>query len=207
MANLVSELKVEVCHRKGVAVLSRLVRAGGATRLNVGCGGRVRPGWTNIDVVPPAEVRLDIRRPLPVPDGHCQEIYSEHVLEHLRFPGEVESVLRDWHRALGPDGVVCIGVPDSTDVLRAYVAREEGYFSALTSSPGYPEWAETPLDHVNFHFRQQAVGFGQDHRYAYDRETLVARLRAAGFARVESREFDPEQDSRPGTMYLLGRKA
>ena len=57
----------------------------------------------------------------------------------------------------------------------------------------------------NFHFRQQIPEFGAAHRYAYDFETLAARLDAAGFADVVRRAFDPASDAeerRVGTLYV-----
>ena len=65
---------------------------------------------------------------------------------------------------------------------------------------------ETRMDQINFHFRQQGLGFGQDHLYAYDLETLTARLTAAGFVDIAHRPHDPARDSRPGTLYVDARK-
>jgi hypothetical protein len=159
--DLMSEIKVAVCHRQGLGAFPRLIREG--TRLNMGCGQRLRSGWTNVDIVPPADVRLDIRRPLPLPDGYCSEIYAEHVLEHLRFPGEVEHVLEEWHRVLQSNGTLCVGVPDTRGLARAYVDNAGSCFAELAAADDAPPWAETPLDHVSFHFRQQSLAFGQDH--------------------------------------------
>src|SRR5947208_2725786 len=50
------------------------------------------------------------------------------------------------------------------------------------------------------------LGFGQDHLYAYDVETLAARLTSAGFVDVAQRPYDPARDSRPYTLYLDARK-
>ena len=72
----------------------RTLHGARGVRLNLGSGGRARPGWMNLDLDRGGELRLDLRRPLPLPDASCAEIYSEHVLEHLAYPGEVEAVLR-----------------------------------------------------------------------------------------------------------------
>jgi len=47
------------------------------------------------------------------------------------------------------------------------------------------------MDQINFHFRQQGLGFGLDHLYAYDLDTLAARLTAVGFIDIAERPFDP----------------
>jgi len=74
------------------------------------------------------------------------------------------------------------------------------------TQPSNPSWIETRLDQINFHFRQQGLGFGQDHLYAYDVETLAVRLTSAGFANIAERPYDPARDSRPYTIYVDARK-
>ena len=156
-------------------------------RLNLGSGGRSRPGWMNLDLDRGGDLRLDLRRPLPLPDVSCAEIYSEHVLEHLAYPGEVEAVLRDWFRVLAPGGVLSLGVPDTEWPLVAYVNGNGEYFDWCRRQPWCPPWIETRLDQINFHFRQQGLGFGHDHLYAYDAETLAARLTILHSARTTRR--------------------
>jgi hypothetical protein len=48
------------------------------------------------------------------------------------------------------------------------------YFDWCRAQPWSRPWVITRLDQINFHFRQQQIGFGQDHRYAYDVETGFA---------------------------------
>jgi len=183
----------------------RTLHGARGVRLNLGSGGRARPGWMNLDLDRGGELRLDLRRPLPLPDASCAEIYSEHVLEHLAYPGEVEAVLRDWFRVLAPGGVLSLGVPDTEWPLVSYVNGNDEYFDWCRRQPWCPPWIETRLDQINFHFRQQIPEFGAAHRYAYDFETLAARLDAAGFADVVRRAFDPASDAeerRVGTLYV-----
>lgn len=172
-------------------------------RLNLGSGPKPRPGWVNVDLQPDADLALDIRRPLPFPDASCDEIYAEHVLEHLAYPGEVEEVLADWFRVLARGGSISLGVPDTADVLQAYASGDGRYFDWCRAQPWNPSWIETRLDQINFHFRQQSPNFGEAHLYAYDFETLAARLAAAGFVDVASRPFDPALDSEDRRMYTL----
>jgi len=201
----IGELKVAVCDRRARA--QRATHVGRAPhRLNIGCGENLRPGWLNIDLDPRADLRLDIRRPLPFPEGSCAEVYSEHVLEHLAYPGEVEEVLRDWWRVLAPGGTLSVGIPDTEYPLASYVNQVDDYFAWCRTQPWNPSWIETRLDQINFHFRQQGLGFGQDHLYAYDVETLAARLTSAGFTDIAQRAYDPMRDSRRDALHVDARK-
>ena len=155
---------------------------------------------------PASRLRLDIRRPLPFPEGSCAEIYSEHVLEHLAYPGEVEEVLRDWWRVLAPGGTLSVGVPDTVYPLASYVNQVDDYFAWCRTQPWNPPWIATRLDQINFHFRQQGLGFGQDHLYAYDVGTLAVRLTSTGFVDIAQRPYDPARDSRAYTLYVDATK-
>ena len=205
----IEEADVALQQLDSVRRASRLDPAG-PLRLNLGCGSKPRPGWVNVDFRPGADLHLDVRRPLPFPDASCAEIYAEHVLEHLAYPGEVEQVLADWFRVLASSGTVSLGVPDTEWPLRAYVSGDDGYFAWCRTQPWHRDWVRTRLDTINYHFRQQSPTFGEAHLYAYDFETLVDRLVAAGFVDVTQRPFDPALDSedrRIGTLYVRATKA
>src|SRR5438093_1373845 len=134
LGRAIGELKVAVCDRRARA--QRATRVGRAPhRLNIGCGEKLRRGWLNIDLDPRADLRLDIRRPLPFREGSCAEIYSEHVLEHLAYPGEVEEVLRDWWRVLVPGGMLSVGVPDTGYPLACYANNNDDYFAWCRAQP------------------------------------------------------------------------
>jgi predicted SAM-dependent methyltransferase len=67
--------------------------------LQIGCGSNLKRGWVNVDFDEAADMRLDIREPLPLPGNSVTTIYSEHFFEHLslqagkRFLGECARVL------------------------------------------------------------------------------------------------------------------
>jgi predicted SAM-dependent methyltransferase len=168
-------------------------------KLNIGCGGNTKADWINIDLSSAAELMLDGRERFPFDDNSCDAIYSEHFLEHLDYPGDAIRFLRESFRVLAPGGSFSVGVPDTRWALLAYVDETNGYLE----SPGaahHPHWCVTPLDHINFHFRQDG-----EHRYAYDFETLRGVLEKAGFVDAREREFNPDLDSewrRIGTLYI-----
>ena len=101
--------------------------------LNLGCGGRRHPDWTNVDLVPagPDVLACDIRRPLPFAAGSFQGVYAAHVLEHLE-PLEARRVVAEIHRLLAPGGVVRIVVPDLEGIARAYLASLDRAAAAAT---------------------------------------------------------------------------
>lgn len=95
-------------------------------RVNLGCGRRRHPEWTNCDLVPdgPDVIRCDLRRPLPFPAASCEAVYAAHVLEHLAV-GEARRLVAEIHRVLLPGGVVRLVVPDLENIARAYLASLE----------------------------------------------------------------------------------
>ena len=95
-------------------------------RLNLGCGDRVHPDWTNIDLVAASGdvMACDLRRPLPFTSGSCEAVYAAHVLEHLT-PAAARQLLAEIRRLLRPGGIVRIVVPDLEGIARAYLASLE----------------------------------------------------------------------------------
>lgn len=78
----------------------------------------MKPGWLDVDLVPDADLQLDLREPLPFPDRCAATAYSEHFFEHLDYPGAAERFLEECHRVLDVGGMISIGVPDTERILR-----------------------------------------------------------------------------------------
>jgi len=172
-------------------------------KLNLGCGPNSKAGWLNIDLFDSrADLRLDLRKHWPFPDGSVSYIYSEHVFEHFEFYGEVPHFLAEALRILQPGGVFDVGVPDTEWPLRGYGNPNHDYWAFAPKV--HPESCQTQLDHINYHFRQ-----GEQHKYAWDEETLAKALETSGFVSIERRGFDPELDSesrKTGTLYMRAIK-
>jgi SAM-dependent methyltransferase len=97
------EIGVARKHRRG-AGLAKRHRSARGLKVNVGCGPNPKIGWLNIDLSDTADVTLDLREPIPVPDGSCVIIYSEHFFEHLDYPGDAMRFLSECHRLLEAGG-------------------------------------------------------------------------------------------------------
>lgn len=91
-------------------------------KLNI--GSRVHAdGWKTFDIEPGPEVDFvgDCRDLSRFADGSIAEIYASHVLEHLSYKEEIQPALKEWFRALMPNGVVMISVPDLDTLCRLFV--------------------------------------------------------------------------------------
>jgi predicted SAM-dependent methyltransferase len=103
-------------------------------RLNLGCGVRRHPEWTNVDLVPAGRdvIAADLRQPLPFEAGSFESVYAAHVLEHLA-PIEAARLLAEARRLLAPGGIVRIVVPDLEGIARAYLASLERVVAEATA--------------------------------------------------------------------------
>jgi len=210
------ELRDEVSamgvHRRGAKAAKNFAWKQGA-KLNIGCGSVKNAGFVSVDFCPGVDVRLDLRKPMPIPDGIASMILCEHFLEHLRYPGQAGAFLKECHRILQPGGELYISVPDTRWPLECYVKGDPEYVRQCEVHRWHPEWMDTEMEHINYHFRQQddgrLDGNFECHRFAYDEKTLVKALRGAGFAEAHGRSFDPAFDAphrRVGSLFVKAVK-
>jgi predicted SAM-dependent methyltransferase len=147
----------------------------GCTKLNLGCGGNVRFGWTNVDRMTPGAVDWDLTLPLPVRPKSVDFIYSEHFVEHLSHEQGLAH-FKDCFRVLRPTGILRISTPN----LR--------YLVQLYSEQRIDEWKDdlarfephSPAQMLNGHLRLWG------HQFVYDEPELVAALKKAGFRHIEN---------------------
>jgi predicted SAM-dependent methyltransferase len=145
--------------------------------VHLGSGTEYKQGWVNVDLVgDPVDLAWNLARPLPLPAGCADGVFSEHVLEHLPLAGGL-NLLREAHRVLRPGALVRIGVPDGRRLLESYVADGRGFIDE--TRPGRP----TPMVAVNELFSWYR------HCFMYDARTLTLALEAAGFVDVLQAPF------------------
>jgi predicted SAM-dependent methyltransferase len=196
------EARLSYRHWSAVRKTRRFMQ-GFPLRLNLGCGPNRKSGWLNIDLYDcGADLRLDLRERWPFPDSSVANVYSEHAFEHFEFSAEVPHFLAESLRVLQNRGVFDVGVPDTEWPLRGYGDPRNDYWPLALN--WHPTSCETQLDHINYHFRQ-----GEQHKYAWDEETLARSLRQAGFVGIARRAFDASLDSksrRIGTLYMRAIK-
>jgi predicted SAM-dependent methyltransferase len=157
--------------------------------LHLGAGGNLLKGWLNTDLEPsrPEIAFADVLEPLPFTNNSLDFVYSEHLIEHIKYHEGVE-LLRECFRALKPGGRLRVSTPDlrflidiytqttHTDVQARYVRR--------ILERGFPEDSFYDGGFVMNHFVRH-----WGHQFIYDERTLGGALRAAGFADVRSWEI------------------
>ncbi|MDB9308496.1 methyltransferase domain-containing protein [Aphanizomenon sp. CS-733/32] len=103
--------------------------------LNLGCGNRYHPEWTNINFTSTGDgvIAHNLTQGIPFPDNYFDVVYHSHVLEH--FPkAQAEDFIKDCYRVLRPQGILRVVVPDLEEIARTYLAA----FDKVNN--GFREW-------------------------------------------------------------------
>jgi predicted O-linked N-acetylglucosamine transferase (SPINDLY family)/predicted SAM-dependent methyltransferase len=137
-------------------------------------GGHVSHSeWEVLDAVPAPHVdhtgdAKDLSR---FGDGTFSEIYASHVLEHFDYVGEVDAVLKEWHRVLRPGGKLYISVPDMDRLAQLFLLKDRLSL------------------HERFHVMRIMFGGHTNiydyHRVGLNREFLQSFLINAGFINLK----------------------
>jgi predicted SAM-dependent methyltransferase len=202
---LLLEFRISRYHRCGLRKIRRMSWSA-PIKLNLGSGTHCKDGYLNVDMLPGGDLTLDLRRNLPFESNCCEQIFSEHCIEHFDYPDTVSHLLRECLRILKPNGLLRLSVPDTEWPLVDYPKGPAAdYFQACKANPSWhPSYCETRLEHINYHFRQR-----DEHRFAYDEETARKLLKAVGFQDIKRVSFDPSIDSQHrevGSLFMSARK-
>jgi len=90
--------------------------------LNLGCGSRFHPDWTNIDMnsSSPFVQAHNLRLGIPYPDRTFDAVYHSHLLEHFA-KNEAIGLMQECFRVLKPGGIIRVVVPDLEQIARMYL--------------------------------------------------------------------------------------
>lgn len=189
--------------RAGERHIRDLVSTGKPIMLELGAGQRRGAnGWITADIREGADIRLDVLDRFPFPDSSVELVYASHFLEHFSWR-EAQFVLAECLRVLKAGGLLKLAVPDAKIYLDVYRSPETFDPDVLCSyAPAYR--FHSKIDYVNY-----IAYMGGVHKHMFDRENLVAVLKANGFHNVRERAFDPELDSAARdcqSIYAKGEK-
>jgi predicted SAM-dependent methyltransferase len=119
--------------------------------LNLGCGNKFHPEWTNIDFVSTGKnvIAHNLLRGIPMPDNAFELVYHSHVLEH--FPKEKAlPFIKECYRVLKKDGVIRIAIPDLELIAVNYLKQ-------MTLALNGDQEAEKNYDWMMLELYDQAV--------------------------------------------------
>ena len=143
-------------------------------------------------------------KPLPYPKQSVDHILCSHFLEHV-YRDLAERICADFFRVLKPEGTLHVIVPDIRAQITSYNdgKRDADEFLeySLLSQPKRPS--------LLFRCLEVTGAFGFQHRWMYDRCSLVKLLVAAGFE-VVSENNTASREHRagdPGDVNLAFRKS
>ena len=173
----------------------------GEIKLHLGCGGRILPGYLNIDVQPHSgvDVLADISR-LPLADATVDFIYSCAAIEHFgRF--QWRSVLAHWYARLKPGGVLRISTADFDAAAGRY--RQTGQIEELLGLVVGGQKDQWDTHGMVFDFKLLAsglaeAGFVNVRRYDW-RDTDLADMGIDDY----SQAYLPHMDKTNGQLMML----
>ncbi|MFB2771541.1 methyltransferase domain-containing protein [Pelatocladus sp. BLCC-F211] len=104
--------------------------------LNLGCGRRFHPEWTNVNFISTGEdvIAHNLTQGICFPDASFDVVYHSHLLEHFSKTA-ADSFLKECYRVLRPQGILRVAVPDLEQIARTYLLALE------QTSLGDKEWA------------------------------------------------------------------
>ena len=143
-------------------------------KLNLGCGNKILPGYTNVDLNEDGnpDVVCDITNLSKFKDNTADEILTVHVIEHF-YLWQLPDVLEEWKRVLKPGGELITECPN---LLYACQQIVDNPYSAALPTAQMSMW---PL--YGSPFEPDIL---QGHHWLFTPETLYQFLTDQGFDSV-----------------------
>jgi predicted SAM-dependent methyltransferase len=152
-------------------------------------------------------IKHDCRKQLPFEDSSVDHILCSHYLEHV-YPEEMLKIIQDFHRILKPNATAHIIVPDLSVLVSAYLEKK-----MVGDSLASDEFiANTILSRENagsvlFRFLEFVGGYGLQHRWMYDIDSISHKFTQSGFHLLSSNN-SPSKDYRQddGSVHIIVAK-
>jgi predicted SAM-dependent methyltransferase len=147
------------------------------TRLNLGSGRYPVDGWTNVDLVCPADIQGDFR---DLDFAGVREVQMKHMLEHISWR-ETDQVLRHIRSWMADGGRLIVEVPDMDAILKL--------------GTEHPLW-------FKYVYGDQSHD-GEYHRAGFTLVMLYDALHQSGWRNVSVHRFASTHSGREGMPCLL----
>lgn len=114
--------------------------------LNLGCGTRFHPSWTNVNFinVSPGVISHNLLEGIPYQDNYFDVVYHSHVLEHFTKSDAKKFLIECW-RVLKPNGIIRIAVPDLEKIANEYLKYLELALKGDENAKYNYEWIKLEL--------------------------------------------------------------
>lgn len=190
--------------RKGIFRAKQFTNQTGFLRIDLGCGLTKRSGFVGLDVYSNADIPWDIMWGLPFEDNSVIEIRADHFFEHLELTQLVE-VLRECKRVLISGGKLDFTVPHIDPYLDAYLQNDFNFFKEkiFDVPKGQEDLYNTCFDRMSWLLHRSG-----EHKSMFDKESILNKVKLAGFNNVTTREFDEDKDIklRFSSLYVVAVK-
>ena len=161
-----------------------------ANLLNLGCGPLIYSGWCNADDYAfkrwlretsfRPEWRLDITKAWKCNDNYWDGIFTQHVIEHVRYSQAVH-VMEECFRTLKPGAWLRISVPNLSKYIDFYTGKSEA-----------SEFHRFTHKALSLSFISQM----HYHKSVWDGELMTAVLEEIGFVNVSEVGFGEGVDKK-----------
>jgi predicted SAM-dependent methyltransferase len=170
--------------------------------LNVGCGRKFHPAWTNVDMVstsPHVEAH-NLIHGFPYADNRFDAIYHSQVLEHIP-KDKAAGFLHECLRVLKPGGVLRVVVPDLENIAVEYLRHlKENLENPSAVSAANYDWILLELLDQSVRNRSGGeMGEVLQQPGLPNEDYIVERIGFVGRAYIEKgrREANGEEDKQP----------
>ena len=149
-------------------------------KLHLGCGSVYKQGWINIDIDSEvADLKHDLREPLPFEDESIDFIFAEHFIEHLA-QADAKKLLLECFRVLKRNGVLRLTTPSLYILLTNYL---KGNLS---------EWGEYWMPPTRAHMINEGMR-NWGHQFIYDADELARFLLECGYKKIVFEDWRQSQ--------------
>jgi len=95
-------------------------------KLHLGCGTRYIPGFIHVDIrkLPHVDYVTSADKLKMFKEGSVDLIYACHILDHFKR-GQIDDVLKEWHRVLKPGGILRLAVSDFEQIVKVYLKYKD----------------------------------------------------------------------------------
>ena len=95
--------------------------------LNLGCGYRYHPDWTNVDFIETGDgvIAHNLLEGIPFESDKFNVVYHSHVLEHFS-KSDGQKFIEECYRVLKPGGIIRIALPNLEGIICEYLRLLKG---------------------------------------------------------------------------------